>query len=203
VATVTFIPTSKLIDLLRLTDPDGLHQVRVLTPRTLSVENNKFQQIAVLDLAKEQVIDTANSSAALSKIVPAALPPEKASAPVNLGYTERKTRKSGKYEVYILGVFTESGTLKEALAAGLMALEQARPGTLERLSRIMGNTKRIVAKDRAALFSRHDLVIKYSERLDKTWWYGTNNSSKETESWLEKACDCAGLKWGTEVKVSF
>jgi hypothetical protein len=96
----------------------------------------------------------------------------------------------------------EFGSLRELLGAGLKQLEAARPGTLEKLSRIMPKSKRIVAKDKRMLFKDDKLADEYGVPLMDGWWYGINNSAQETNAWLDRACSCAGLRWGTDFRTS-
>ena len=41
----------------------------------------------------------------------------------------------------------------------------------------------------------------YAEKL-KDGWSTARNSANETNTWLERASSCAGLKWDTEFKTS-
>ena len=86
-------------------------------------------------------------------------------------------------------------SLKQLLSSGLRALDELRPGTLEKLYHLKPRSRRIVARHPQELFNRDDLIEKYSEQLMHGWWYGTNNSANETEIWLRRACHCAGMAW--------
>jgi hypothetical protein len=92
--------------------------------------------------------------------------------------------------------------LRELLGEGLRSIEVSRPGTLEKLSHVKPGTKRIVARERRMLFDSEHLCDEYGDQLIDGWWYGTNNSSQETYRWLERACDCAGLKWGEDLRTN-
>jgi hypothetical protein len=59
-----------------------------------------------------------------------------------------------------------------------------------------------VARDPSHLFDKQHLSEDHSERLIDGWWYGTNNSASQTRAWLQRACSCAGLKWGDDFKTS-
>jgi len=67
---------------------------------------------------------------------------------------------------------------------------------------IKSRTRRIVARDPSHLFDKQHLSEDHSERLIDGWWYGTNNSASQTRAWLQRACSCAGLKWGDDFKTS-
>jgi hypothetical protein len=114
----------------------------------------------------------------------------------------RAARITGSYWVEINGSKTECRSLKELLVASLRLLEQKRPGTLEKLSFLKKRTKRIVSLRRESLFDKKHLSQNYSENLMDGWWVGTNNSSDETQAWIERATECAGLKRGTEVRTT-
>lgn len=96
----------------------------------------------------------------------------------------------------------ECGSLRELLGESLKALEGARPGTLDKLSHIKPKSKRIVSHDKKALFDSEHLSEEYGAKLLNGWWYGTNNSAQETNTWIERAAGCAGLKWGKDVRTS-
>lgn len=112
------------------------------------------------------------------------------------------TRRSGNYWLELNGHRVEHSSLKDLLSEGLRALEQTRPGTLEKLTRIKPRSKRIVARDPKHLFDRSHLAKGCSEKLIDGWWFGTNNSADETNAWLERACSCSGFIWGEDFKTS-
>jgi hypothetical protein len=114
----------------------------------------------------------------------------------------RPSRRGGQYWFELNGKRSEFHSLRDLLAGGLSALEDARPSTLEKLSHIKPRSRRIVARDPKELFDKDHLAKDYAEKLKDGWYYGTNNSANETNSWLERACSCAGLKWDTEFKTS-
>jgi hypothetical protein len=80
--------------------------------------------------------------------------------------------------------------------------EEAQPGTLDKLSLLKQRTKRIVARTPKHLFERDHLTEKCSDQLIDGWWYGTNNSARETKEWLKRACSCSGLNWQDNFKTS-
>jgi hypothetical protein len=151
----------------------------------------------VIELSKEKVspFDTEASNAV--EQLPIVEPP-----PSHSAGGSKIVRRSGKYWFELKGQRCECGTLKELLSKGLPMLEQHQPGTLDRLHHIKPKTKRIVARDPRQLFDREHLAQKHAEKLNDEWWFGTNNSAPETEAWLERACECAGIGWGKEFKTS-
>lgn len=182
-ASVSFISTSKLTSLLAAADPQKVLRVRVLNETRLSLETDTFQQVSIIDLAEERILQ-GNTHIGVR-------------AP-----TPRASRKSGKYSLVAFEETVDAYSLKDLLSAGLLALEKARPGTLERLSKVKKSTKRIVAKTPSDLFDTPGLSETYSQKLQDGWWYGTNNSAKETNAWLECACEAAGVKWGKDFSTS-
>lgn len=183
-ASVSFISTSKLTSLLNAADPQKALLVRVLSPTRLSLETDAFRQVSIIDLAEEKVL-AANFQTGLS-IAPS-----------------KKSRRSGTYQLSAFGETVEAYSLPDILSAGLKALEETRPGTLMKLSKVKKLTKRIVAQNPSDLFSTADLAEKHSRKLVDGWWYGTNNSAKETNTWLQLACEIAGVKWGSDFATSF
>lgn len=182
-ASVSFISTSKLVQLLTSADQQKVLRVRVLNSTHLSLETEHFQQVSLIDLAEEKIV------LRTEKIEMAEPAP-------------RMSRKSGKYNFVAFGYEKDTYSLKELLAEGLKLLEKKRPGTLEKLAKIKNNTKRIVSKNPADLFDTEGLSERYAEKLTNEWWYGTNNSRQETSAWLQRACKCAGVKWGADFSTS-
>ena len=178
-AVLSYIPNSKLISLLTAADPQKILNVRVLSSTNLSLETDTFQPVVIIDLAEERVI------AIDDKIAP----------PVE---TSKASRKRGEYQLAAFGETTTFYSLRDLLGAGLKTLEKHKSGTLDKLSKIKTTTKRIVAQDPAHLFDSAGLSEKYAAKLSDVWWYGINNSTQETQAWLKRACDCAGVDWASK-----
>ncbi len=183
-ASVSFISTEKLISLLAEADPRKDLLVRVIDATRLSLETRSFQMVATIDLANEKVIGATSNETSTPIIV------------------QKISRKSGKYFFDFFGQTREVNSLKELLAEGLLALENACPGTIEKLSQVKKNTKRIVSRLPSDLFDTPGLSEKYSQKLSDGWWFGTNNSAQETKAWLERACNCANVTWGKDFSTS-
>jgi hypothetical protein len=89
------------------------------------------------------------------------------------------------------------GSATQMLIHGLNLIEEARPGTLERLSHRKKQSKRPVAKTRAALYDvEHPKT--HSAELKNGWYVGTNNKAAEARGVLRQAADIAGLVWGED-----
>jgi hypothetical protein len=184
----TFISASKLVELVRSANKDGGMYV-VVKDNGLALGHDPVNPTISIDLSKE-IIGPYNGSRA-----PAVVDLQPAS-------TVRAARRAGEYWLEIHGKRLEFGSLRDLLGEGLRSIEAACPGSLEKLSHIKPKSKRIVARDKAMLFDSGELVDKYGEQLMTGWWYGTNNSSQETKTWLERACSCAGLKWGKDFRTN-
>lgn len=185
-ATVSYIPSAKLISLLSAADPQRKLNVRVINTTRLSLDNDAFQPVSLIDLSEETVLSADNAPIAFD-------PP-----------ATRLSRKSGEYQATILAETIQGNSLKEVLGLALQSLEKQRPGSLEKLAKLKTSAKRIVAHSPTDLFigSPH-LAEKYAERLTNGWWFGTNNSGQETNAWLRRACESTGLKWDRDIKTSF
>lgn len=193
-AQLSFIAATKLIELIAAADPKKDMQVRVLTANQLAIGRDPLNPTSVIDLSKEAVRPTSGESRTVAKPVPVSA----------LGSSpQRISRQSGKYLLEMKGKVVECKSLKELLAVGLKTIEATHPTMLDRLAQIRPRTKRIVGRDPADLFDQQDLADKYAERLCEGWWYGTNNSADETNTWLRRAAELAGLKWGVDISTSF
>ncbi|HLG86156.1 MAG TPA: hypothetical protein VKZ79_03060 [Alphaproteobacteria bacterium] len=189
-AHISFIAATKLIELLKTASTSGAEHVRVIGANQLGLGADPFNPTSIIDFTEEAVRPISSQEDRTEKRAPG--PPA----------TPRASRKSGNYLLDIKGNTIECGSLKDLLAEGLRVLEKHQPGTLDKLSAIKPRTKRIVARDAQRLFDRSELAKKYAEKLIDGWWYGTNNSADETNVWLRRAADLAGLEWGRNFTTS-
>lgn len=190
-ANLSFLPTAKLADLLTSADPQKKLYVQVLNNR-LVLGADPLQPTDVIDFSNEMIAPYVPFRA------------ESHSAANEQPYVKgaKLARRGGDYWFEIKGKRFEYRSLKELLAEALKALEHSKPGTLDNLTRIRGRSRRIVARDPNQLFDKPHLVKEYSEKLINGWHYGTNNSARETNVWLRRAAECAGLRWGTDFSTS-
>jgi len=213
-ASISFISAAKLADLLKAADARKDLYVRVLSASRLALGTDPLQPTQIVDLRKEKLVPC--DPGAVTKIFghPDASGEPQGSVPEArdpfddlLGSTPVKnhskiTRRGGDYWYEIDGHRTNCTSLKELLSGGLLTLEHARPGTIEKLSHVKPRSRRIVAREPEGLFDKRHLAKEYAERLMDGWWYGTNNSALETNTWLERACAFSGLKWGVDFKTN-
>jgi len=187
-AHVSFVTAAKLIELLKAANSKGNMYVRVLTANQLALGTDPLNPTSIIDLSKEAVRSVSSQDAQTEAETPK---------------SPRLSRQSGKYLLDVKGNTIECPSLKDLLAQGLRELEKHQRGTLDKLSAIKPRTKRIVARDPQRLFDRSELAEKYAEKLTDGWWYGTNNSADETNTWLRRGADLAGLEWGKDFATSF
>jgi hypothetical protein len=198
-AIVSFMSATKLAELLDdASKPQNMY-VRVANNRIL-LGADPLNPTFVVNLSKEAVESYGNSAITKAE-VPLSRPDAEAQS-LNEN-TSRLPRRTGHYWFELKGRRIGCKSLKELLATALRHIEHLTPGMLENLTNIKLRSKRIVARDRNHLFDREHLAKDYSERLMPGWWYGTNNSAKETEAWLRRACGAGGLKWDDDFKASF
>lgn len=92
------------------------------------------------------------------------------------------------------------GSATQMLIEGLNLIEEARPGTLEKLSQRKKQSKRPVAKTRAALYDVEHPDT-HSTELKSGWYVATNNKAAEARGILRQAVEIAGLAWGTDFSI--
>ncbi|TPL89003.1 hypothetical protein FJ950_01205 [Mesorhizobium sp. B2-3-14] len=192
-AQVSFITATKLIELLGCANERGDLSVSVLSSNQLALGIDPLKPTSVIDLSNETVraID-------LEEAKKDGLPPE---AGASLG-SFRAPRQTGSYTLKFKGVTKDCWSLRNLLEEGLKSLEAYQPGVLDKLSAIKPRTKRIVARDPLHLFDQAALAHKYAQPLIDGWWFGTNNSAEETQTWLRRGAELAGLRWGSDVSTS-
>ncbi len=83
-------------------------------------------------------------------------------------------------------------------------LSKADPTFLQRFSELpQGRTRRYIDKDPNKLFpGRPDLIKQAAHRLSSGWWIVANLSRNSIQRFIERACDVAGVKFGSELIVN-
>ena len=92
------------------------------------------------------------------------------------------------------------GSTTQMLIQGLNLIEEARPGTLEKLSQRKKQSKRPVAETRAGLYDVEH-PESHSAQLKSGWYVGTNNKAAEAQGVLRQAVEIAGLIWGADFSI--
>lgn len=150
--------------------------------------------IARFDFASETAIPLSSSESAASPVEQAAAPKRY----VSLLHEAKRVVQICEIEtqdtVYRLGSATQM------LIHGLDLIEEARPGTLEKLSDRKKQSKRPVAKTRAALYDVEHPET-HSAQLKCGWYVATNNKAAEARGVLRQAVEIAGLAWGRDFSV--
>jgi hypothetical protein len=186
-ATLSFITTGKLVRLLNEADPENTMYIKVLSQTRLGLGADPVTPSTIIDLAEEKLLPFHEQPAAVIPFTP-------------IG--GRVSRRSGEYWFELNGRRTDSRSLRELLYSSLLAIEEAFPDTLKRLSHVKLRTRRIVARDPSQLFEKEHLSDEYAEQLGNGWYFGTNNSATETVNWLQRACSCADVEWGVQFKTN-
>jgi hypothetical protein len=178
------IQAEKLIGLLKQADSTGKMYVQVREDH-LVLGIDPAKPSSLIDFSKEAIrqFDVTASERAIRPS----------------GLNERPTRRTGNHWFELNGKRFDCTSLKELLAEVLKTLERLKPGTLEALSKIKGRSRRIVARDQRQLYDKPHLVNEYAENLKNGWYFGTNNSARETNIWIQRAAECAGVKIQTSI----
>lgn len=188
-ANLSFIAVRNLANLLETADPKKNKYLRVLNSTQLVLGADPLQPDTIINLSNETVTPFQDG-------VP------QATDSVTYHDNSRASRRSGEYWFEIHGKRNESSSLRNLLADALKALEKSRKGTWDNLSLLKGRSRRIVARNPAHLFDKPHLVKEYAAPLADGWYFGTNNSARETNVWLYRAAECAGLEPGKTFKTS-
>lgn len=187
-AQLAYMQREKLIELLNHENTKSGSFVRILDDHLLGVGSDPMSPSTIIDFSKEQSFPLKNQG--------------NSNKPgLTIVVAEKGSRRRGKYWFGTDIVRYECNSLKDLLLRALKKLEEDHPGTLDKLSRIKPRSKRIVARDKTLLFDNRHLVEDYSEKLVGDWWVGTNNSAKETSSWLQRAAKCAGRGVGFKTSL--
>lgn len=174
--------------------------VRVLTTNQLALGVDPLNPTIVIDLSKEAIRPLHTDQ--ISNVPKPQEPVSTRSTVHEQSQSSRAQRTTGKHFICINDKMINCRSLKELLAEGLKSLEQHRPGTLDKLSKISPRSKYIVARDPSRLFQNIESVEKFAARLTSEWWYGTNNSADETKNWLRRSAELAGLVWDRDITSS-
>jgi hypothetical protein len=180
-ATTEFVSASEFA--LALESAAGSGDCLMLVPHVgICLANNPFQPLQRFDFQTEMFVPIAIGGGSAKAII-----------------SGETTRRTGEFEVSLLGQTIRSGSLKSLLAKFLQEIERHRPGTLSSLTEVKARTRRIVARKKEDLFDNPHLAEGFSEPLGNGWFVNTNNSKQQVQRWLEEATKAGGLEWGKDV----
>ena len=102
------------------------------------------------------------------------------------------------------GRFFDARSGRDAMIKLFLELASRDPSFLERFAALPkhGRSRRFVARTKEELYpGREDLAQSHSHELRPGWWIGTNYGVRQMTGIIEKACEVAGLRFGTDVKA--
>ncbi|UWR29761.1 hypothetical protein K3758_15680 [Sulfitobacter sp. W002] len=116
----------------------------------------------------------------------------------------KASRVTGRYPFLFNGIIFGEDSLKSAYKKILLLLDAENPKFLDELSKRETRGRRIVSQDPKRLFIRSPhLTPQHGEKLNDEYWYDTNLSKPQTISRIKIACTCAGVDFGTQLKLRF
>lgn len=178
------MPSGKLIALIRAADPSGRLHLKVLDDRRLALFSEWVALQAVIDLGSESIQKGVADEPLATRPTPF--------GPRVVEIDFHAERTSGPCHAEFDSVRIPARSQKELLIRSFMYLEDAFPGTLERLSHVKRRTKRIVSETVGELYERPHLS-RYATRILDRWWVATNNKSDEVRDWIRIAARLAGV----------
>lgn len=108
-------------------------------------------------------------------------------------------RQRTRIQIEATDAVYEVGSATQMLVEGLNIVERLRPGTITKLSREKGRTKRPVAASREDLYDVPH-PPEHSSRLDNGYFVATNNKAREALGFLKRAIQIAGLEEAVAVR---
>jgi hypothetical protein len=174
---IHYMSSDNLVGLIKSIDPNGEMFVSVLGSERMIIGKDPLKPTYVIDFSKEVVA-----------------PLDPTDEPV-----EQNMDRPFWFE--LLGKKrVEFDSLGELLRGALRDIQKARPDTLDKLTQIQQRSKRIVAREKRLLDEK--MGETFGAELCDGWFYRTINGTRETRAWLERACKCAGLKWGKDFNTN-
>jgi len=98
----------------------------------------------------------------------------------------------------------QEGSAIRAMIKVFRVLSQKDPSFLERYAGLPkhGRKRRYLARNKMELYpGRPDLCEQYSEQIADGWWVGTNYSRSTIRHAIELACEVAGIKFGSNLRL--
>lgn len=117
-----------------------------------------------------------------------------------------KPRHQGPYTIEFLGEEHKVQNASEGFLLALELLAKEDPEILPRFAALPkhGKKRRYVAEAKEDLYpGRPDLVESFSHRLSSGWWVGTNYSTSNKKSILQRVCEVSDLEYGSDLVLNF
>lgn len=129
---------------------------------------------------------------------PSAIP----ASPVQSGPMRQSGGSRSKIVGFVLdGKRMEVRVANRTLAEVLKEFQRRDAGFMARLApQAVGRTRRLVAQNREDLYEAEDLR-KSSFDLENGWWLGTNISTESVRRNIKRACQVAGVHFGTQLTL--
>ena len=65
-----------------------------------------------------------------------------------------------------------------------------------------GRTRRYLAKNQEELYPSRPDLTRMSKEIAPGWWIGTNYANRDKLKILKMACEVAGIRFGSDLKVN-
>lgn len=100
------------------------------------------------------------------------------------------------------GMRTECKSAVSTLAEVLKAFQLENPGFMDSLApNTVAKTSRLVAREHTDLYANYDSYRGKVRDLGNGWWMGTHYSSARIRKYIRVACEVAGVKLGSQLKL--
>ncbi len=122
---------------------------------------------------------------------------------VHLPTTHRKRRGSGPSSFTIDGETRRFAVAKDLLSEVFSELATRVPTFCERFAtEVRGHSRPYLARDRYELYPNDPArCVSESRELPGGWWLGLHMPNKQKEKLIRRACEVAGLHYGTDLEV--
>ncbi|MEM2112281.1 MAG: hypothetical protein QXX08_10480 [Candidatus Bathyarchaeia archaeon] len=119
--------------------------------------------------------------------------------------SSQKSEDTNDFSGFILyGQSYPEGSAIRTMIRIFELLHQKDSSFLERYARLPkhGRKRRYLARNKMDLYpGRPDLCEQYSEQIAGGWWVGTNYSRSTIRHAIELACEVAGIRFGSDLKL--
>jgi len=183
----------------RLVDDEDELLLELIADRVESLCGYKPDPDTVAEFLKKQV-DL--KSVAMPQLVS---PPARPSPPAQRPASPLQGRSLTQIGFILNGRFQAARNARDVLAKVFIELANRDPTFLERFATLPkhGRTRRYLGRTPNELYpERPDLARDFSQEIRPGWWLGINLSRAAISRIIEMACEVAGLRYGTDLKVN-